>query len=57
MAGQVTGGGFDAVVFAGGGTRCTWPMGFWSAAAPALELSPRQVAAVSAGAHRPGPPA
>ena len=42
--------GYDAIVFAGGGTRCFWQMGFWSVAAPALALRPEQVAAVSAGA-------
>ena len=41
---------YDAAVFAGGGTRCFWQMGFWSVAAPALGLAPRQAAAVSAGA-------
>ncbi len=41
---------YDAAVFAGGGTRCFWQMGFWSVAAPALNLAPRQAAAVSAGA-------
>lgn len=41
---------FDAVVFAGGGCRCFWQVGFWQTAAPALGLRPRAVAAVSAGA-------
>jgi len=41
---------FDAVVFGGGGSRCFWQLGFWSVAAPALELRPRVVTAVSAGA-------
>jgi len=40
---------FDAVVFAGGGCRCFWQAGFWSVAAPALDLKPRVVAGVSAG--------
>ncbi len=40
---------FDGVVFAGGGCRCFWQAGFWSVAAPALELRPRAIAAVSAG--------
>ncbi len=40
---------FDAVVFAGGGCRCFWQAGFWTEAAPALQLEPRQVAGVSAG--------
>jgi len=42
-------GPYDAVVFAGGGCRCFWQAGFWSVAAPALELAPRAVSAVSAG--------
>jgi len=42
-------GSFDAVVFAGGGCRCFWQLGFWSVAAPALQLRPRMVSAVSAG--------
>lgn len=37
------------VVFSGGGNRCFWQAGFWSVAAPALDLRPRQVSAVSAG--------
>ncbi|MDJ0848626.1 MAG: patatin-like phospholipase family protein [Myxococcota bacterium] len=41
--------GYDAVVFAGGGCRCFWSAGFWTEAAPALDLAPRQVAGVSAG--------
>ena len=41
---------FENVVFAGGGNRCFWQAGFWSVAAPQLELRPSQVAAVSAGA-------
>ncbi|MBT9505590.1 patatin-like phospholipase family protein [Rhodoferax sp.] len=40
---------FDNVVFAGGGNRCFWQAGFWSVVAPALELRPRRVRAVSAG--------
>jgi predicted acylesterase/phospholipase RssA len=40
----------EAVVFAGGGCRCFWQAGFWSRAGAALELEPRVVAAVSAGA-------
>jgi predicted acylesterase/phospholipase RssA len=43
-------GGLDTLVFAGGGCRCAWQLGFWSTAAPALGLVPRQVATVSAGA-------
>lgn len=42
--------GFDNIVFAGGGNRCFWQAGFWQAAAPALDLAPRRIAAVSAGA-------
>ncbi len=41
---------FGQVVFAGGGNRCFWQAGFWSIAAPALDLRPRRIAAVSAGA-------
>jgi len=41
---------FDAAVFAGGGCRCFWQLGFWTQAAPALGLRPRVVAGVSAGA-------
>ncbi|MDX2170653.1 MAG: patatin-like phospholipase family protein [Deltaproteobacteria bacterium] len=41
---------YDAVVFAGGGCRCAWQVGFWQSAAPAIGLAPRTVAAVSAGA-------
>jgi predicted acylesterase/phospholipase RssA len=41
---------FEAVVFAGGGCRCFWQAGFWEIAAPALDLRPRVVGAVSAGA-------
>ena len=41
---------FESAVFAGGGNRCFWQAGFWAEAAPALELSPRVVAGVSAGA-------
>ena len=41
---------FDQVAFAGGGNRCFWQAGFWSALAPALQRPPGAVAAVSAGA-------
>ncbi|BBM03187.1 patatin-like phospholipase family protein [Microbulbifer sp. GL-2] len=41
---------FDQVVFAGGGVRCTWQIGFWDAVASEIQLSPRVVSAVSAGA-------
>ena len=37
------------MVFAGGGNRCFWQAGFWSVAAPELQLQPRNVVAVSAG--------
>ncbi len=47
-AGQ-PGAGYDGVVFSGGGCRCFWQAGFWSVAAPQLELAPRAIAAVSAG--------
>lgn len=40
---------FDNVVFSGGGNRCFWQAGFWSVVAPALNLKPSRVAAVSAG--------
>lgn len=43
-------GPFEAVVFAGGGCRCFWQVGFWEVAAPALGLRPRVCGAVSAGA-------
>lgn len=41
---------FQSVVFAGGGARCSWQIGFWEVVAPALKIQPRAVAAVSAGA-------
>jgi predicted acylesterase/phospholipase RssA len=41
---------FKSVVFAGGGSRCFWQLGFWSTAAPALNLQPSVIASVSAGA-------
>jgi hypothetical protein len=41
---------FDSVVFAGGGCRCFWQLGFWTVAGPALDLRPRVATAVSAGA-------
>jgi len=44
------GDGFDAVVFAGGGCRCFWQVGFWDVAAQVLRLRPRVVGGVSAGA-------
>ncbi len=41
---------FEAVAFAGGGNRCYWQAGFWDGAAARLELRPRRVVGVSAGA-------
>lgn len=41
---------FEQVVFAGGGNRCWWQAGFWEIVAPAIDLRPRAIAAVSAGA-------
>lgn len=41
---------FDAVVFAGGGCRCLWQVGFWEIVAPELNLCPDTVVGVSAGA-------
>lgn len=41
---------FEQVVFAGGGHRCWWQAGFWDLVAPAIELKPRVIAGVSAGA-------
>ncbi len=41
---------FKSVVFAGGGSRCFWQLGFWSTAAPALNIRPLTAAGVSAGA-------
>lgn len=41
---------FEQIVFSGGGNRCFWQAGFWSAIAPALQRPPVAVAAVSAGA-------
>jgi len=41
---------FKSVVFAGGGSRCFWQLGFWETAAPALNIRPDVVAGVSAGA-------
>ena len=41
---------FDNLVFCGGGNRCFWQAGFWSALAPALHGQPSGVVAVSAGA-------
>ncbi len=41
---------FTSVVFAGGGSRCLWQVGFWAVVAPALNLAPKIVSGVSAGA-------
>ncbi len=41
---------FEQVVFAGGGNRCWWQAGFWSVTAPALQIRPRVIAGISAGA-------
>lgn len=41
---------FESVVFAGGGSRCFWQLGFWNTVAPALNINPSVVSSVSAGA-------
>ncbi|MFA0812761.1 patatin-like phospholipase family protein [Microbulbifer epialgicus] len=41
---------FDQVVFAGGGGRCTWQIGFWESVAGEIQLRPKVVSGVSAGA-------
>ena len=41
---------FESVVFAGGGHRCWWQVGWWSAVSEKVSLAPRQIAGVSAGA-------
>ena len=41
---------FKSVVFAGGGSRCFWQLGFWNTVAPALNINPSVVSSVSAGA-------
>jgi predicted acylesterase/phospholipase RssA len=41
---------FEQVVFAGGGHRCWWQAGFWDVVAPEIDLRPRVIAGVSAGA-------
>lgn len=41
---------FDSVVFAGGGHRCWWQLGWWQVVAEQIDLQPTQVAGVSAGA-------
>ena len=41
---------YEGVVFGAGGCRCFWQAGFWSVVQPALDLRPRVIGAVSAGA-------
>ncbi len=41
---------YSSVVFAGGGSRCLWQVGFWEVVSETLEFTPRRIAAVSAGA-------
>lgn len=41
---------YPSVVFAGGGSRCLWQVGFWEVVSKAMGLFPERVAAVSAGA-------
>jgi predicted acylesterase/phospholipase RssA len=41
---------FERIVFAGGGTRCLWQVGFFLEAGTALAPHPRAIAAASAGA-------
>lgn len=41
---------YDGMVFAGGGCRCFWQAGFFAEASLRMPLSPRAVAAASAGA-------
>lgn len=41
---------FEKVVFAGGGNRCWWQAGFWDCINAEIELRPRVIAGVSAGA-------
>ncbi|MBN3808727.1 patatin-like phospholipase family protein [Paraburkholderia sp. Ac-20347] len=41
---------FDQVVFAGGGNRCWWQAGFWDVVQPKLDLRPRVITGISAGA-------
>lgn len=48
-AGQARG-PFDQVVFAGGGNRCWWQAGWWDVVAPELDLRPRIITGISAGA-------
>ncbi len=41
---------YKSIVFAGGGSRCFWQLGFWNTAAPVLNIRPTAAAGVSAGA-------
>ena len=41
---------FDNVVFAGGGNRCVWQVGFYRTVADVLGLNPARAAGASAGA-------
>lgn len=41
---------FKAIVFAGGGCRCLWQVGFLTEAEPALGIAPHEITAASAGA-------
>jgi predicted acylesterase/phospholipase RssA len=41
---------FDQVVFAGGGNRCWWQAGFWDVVQPELNIRPRIISGISAGA-------
>lgn len=41
---------FDKVVFAAGGHRCWWQAGFWDQVSGEIELHPRVIGGVSAGA-------
>jgi predicted acylesterase/phospholipase RssA len=41
---------YAAAVFAGGGCRCFWQIGFWSVVADEIGLAPRRLVGVSAGA-------
>ncbi|WP_322010666.1 patatin-like phospholipase family protein [Paraburkholderia sp. J12] len=41
---------FDQVVFAGGGNRCWWQAGFWDIVQPGLQIRPRVITGISAGA-------
>jgi predicted acylesterase/phospholipase RssA len=41
---------FRAIVFAGGGSRCLWQVGFWEELRGAMRVEPEAIACVSAGA-------